>query len=490
MDEPTPIEDGKKQATANNDLWMRLRNGYGLDLSIENDRIRVQREWYARHPQYFTRVTTRSERYLHYIIEQAEARDMPLELALLPIVESAFDPFAYSHARAAGPWQFIPSTGDYFGMERNWWEDQRRDILRSTNAALDYLQQLSNRFDGDWLLALASYNAGGGTVSRAIRRNEEAGKPTDFWSLNLPRETTAYVPKLLAVAQIVGDPQAYEVPLHPIANEPYFATVKTGGQIDLAQAARLADISTEELYLLNPSYNRWATSPDGPYRLLVPADRAERFQSKLADLPKDQRMRWARYEIRPGDNLGAIARQYRTTPQVLRNINHMKNNTIIAGRTLLIPGPASASDDYSLSAESRLAKEQSKQPKGRKRIDYTVQSGDTLWKIAREHKVSVPELAKWNSMAPKDSLRIGQSLAVWSKSSLAASPANTPSSSNPNMVKKVRYAVRSGDSLYAIADRFNVSVNDIKSWNNRVASNRYIQPGQRLTVYVDIRQTH
>ncbi len=275
MDEPSPVEDSDNQATVDDDLWMRLRGGYGLDLSIENDRIRVQREWYARHPEYFTRVTTRSERYLHYIVEQAEARDMPLELALLPIVESAFDPFAYSHARAAGPWQFIPSTGDYFGMQRTWWEDQRRDILKSTNAALDYLQQLSNRFEGDWLLALASYNAGGGTVSRAIRRNKEAGKPTDFWNLNLPRETTAYVPKLLAIAQIVGDPQAYGVPLHPIANEPYFATVKTGGQIDLAQAARLADISVEELYLLNPSYNRWATSPDGPFRLLVPVDRAK-----------------------------------------------------------------------------------------------------------------------------------------------------------------------------------------------------------------------
>ena len=490
MDEPSPVEDGENQPTAD-DLWMRLRAGYGLDLSIENDRIRVQREWYARHPEYFTRVTTRSERYLHYIVEQAEARDMPLELALLPIVESAFDTFAYSHARAAGPWQFIPSTGDYFGMQRTWWEDQRRDILKSTNAALDYLQQLSSRFEGDWLLALASYNAGGGTVSRAIRRNKEAGKPTDFWNLNLPRETTAYVPKLLAIAQIVGDPQAYGVPLHPIANEPYFATVKTGGQIDLAQAARLADISVEELYLLNPSYNRWATSPDGPFRLLVPVDRAENFQTKLASLPKDQRMQWARYEIRPGDNLGAIARQYRTTPQVLLNINHMKNNTIIAGRTLLIPGPASSSSDYSLSAESRLAKKQSKQPKGRQRVDYTVQPGDTLWEIARRHKVGVPELAKWNSMAPKDSLRIGQNLAVWTKGSLAASPAsNTPSSSNPNMVRKVRYAVRNGDSLYAIADRFNVSVNDIKSWNNAVASNRYLQPGQRLTVYVDIRQTH
>jgi membrane-bound lytic murein transglycosylase D len=487
MDEPTPVESSPDQDKDNNDLWVRLRQGYGLDLEVENDRIRVQRDWYARHPQYFTRVTTRSERYLHYIIEQAEARNMPLELALLPIVESAFDPFAYSHGRAAGPWQFIPSTGDYFGMERTWWQDQRRDILKSTNAALDYLQKLSNRFDGDWLLALASYNAGGGTVSRAIRRNEEAGKPTDFWNLNLPRETTAYVPKLLAIAQIVQEPETYGVTLHPIRNEAYFSSVDIGGQIDLTQAARLADISVEELYLLNPSFNRWATSPDGPHRLLVPVDREERFRTGLAELPRDLRMQWARYEIRPGDNLGAIARKHRTTPQVLRSINKLNGNTIIAGRTLLIPGPSSGKGDYSLSEDSRLAANQSRERKGRQRVNYTVQSGDTLWEISRRYSVGVKELAKWNNMAPGDSLSIGQSLAVWSESAQNSSSVVPPE--NDKMVRKLRYAVRNGDSLYAIADRFNVSVNDIKSWNDRVASNRYIKPGQRLTLYVDIRKT-
>lgn len=486
MDEPKPVNPQKQAAAAadTDDLWVRLRAGYGLDLSLENDRIRVQRDWYARHPDYFLRVTTRSERYLHYIVEQAEQRNMPLELALLPVVESAFDPFAYSHGRAAGPWQFIPSTGDYFGMKRTWWEDQRRDIEKSTNAALDYLQKLADRFDGDWLLALASYNAGGGTISRAIRKNEEAGKPTDFWNLKLPAETTAYVPKLLAVAQIVKDPAAYNIALHPIPNDPYFASVDTGGQIDLAQAAKLAEISIEELYLLNPSYNRWATSPDGPFNLLVPADRADQFSTKLAALPKDQRMQWARYKIQPGDSLHAIARKYRTSAQVLSSINHLKGSTIIAGRTLLIPGPAAGSDSYTLSADSRLASSQSKGKTGRQRSNYKVKSGDTLWAIARKYSVSVNELAKWNDMAPKDSLSIGQSLAIWTSGS-------QPVASNDNkaMVRKVNYAVRNGDSLYAIADRFNVSVNDIKSWNNSVASKRYIKPGQRLTLYVDIRQT-
>ncbi|MGB1467056.1 MAG: LysM peptidoglycan-binding domain-containing protein, partial [Alcanivorax nanhaiticus] len=284
-------------------------------------------------------------------------------------------------------------------------------------------------------------------------------------------------------------PEVYNVPLQPIRNEPYFAQVNTGGQIDLAQAAKLADISIEELYLLNPSYNRWATSPDGPHNLLVPVDRAEAFSKALAELPADQRMQWARYEIRPGDNLGAIARRYRTTPEVLRSINHLKNNTIIAGRTLLIPGPAAGKDTYTLSAESRLADNQNRQRDGRKKLSHTVRSGDTLWEISRQYKVGVKELARWNNMAPGDSLKIGQTLAVWTKGSNTTASAAT-SRTDSNMVRQVRYSVRNGDSLYAIADRFNVSVNDIRSWNSKVASKRYIQPGQRLTLYVDIRQSY
>ncbi|EKF74899.1 membrane-bound lytic murein transglycosylase D [Alcanivorax hongdengensis A-11-3] len=487
MDEPAPeSNDSPTQNAPTEDLWVRMRQGFALDLSVQNDRIRIQRDWYARHPQYFMRVTTRAERYLDYIVDQAQERNMPLELALLPMVESAFDPFAYSHGRASGPWQFIPSTGDHFGMKRTWWQDQRRDIIQSTNSALTYLQQLSERFDGDWLLALAAYNAGGGTVSRAIRRNEEAGRPTDFWHLDLPRETSAYVPKLLAIAQIVANPADYNVALHPIPNQPYFATVNTGGQIDLAQAAKLASISVEELYLLNPSFNRWATSPDGPHRLLVPVDKADGFRTRLASLPKDQRMQWARYQIRPGDSLIAIARQYRTTPQVLRSINHLNGNTIIAGRTLLIPGPSASGNSYTLSESQRLAQTQARGSEGRQRVNYTVRSGDTLWDIARRNNVKVSQLAKWNNMAPRDSLHIGQSLAIWTHGTQVASN----NADNPNMIRKVHYAVRNGDSLYAIADRFNVSVNDITNWNDSVSRKRYLQPGQRLTLYVDIRQTN
>ena len=481
MAEPEP-RNPDRAGDSDRDIWDRIRAGYRLDLDLDNERVRAKREWYARHPSYFTRVTTRSERYLYFIVEEAEARDMPLELVMLPVVESAFDPFAYSHGRAAGPWQFIPSTGKYFGLDQTWWYDGRRDIKRSTRAALDYLQKLSARFDGDWLLALAAYNAGGGTVSRARRHNREDGKPEDFWSLDLPQETTDYVPKLLAVAQIIRDPERYGVTLHPIDDEPYFASVDVGGQIDLAEAANLAGISTEELYLLNPAFNRWATAPDGPSDLLVPVDRADQFRERLASLPDDQRMRWLRYTIRRGDSLGGIARKHRTTTTVLRDINKLDGNTIIAGRTLLIPAPG-AKDQYALSADARLAKQQDRDRSGQ-RIDHRIASGDTLWDLARNYGVSVRALARWNNMAPGDPLRVGQTLAVWTKKGGAAPVRGVD---RQEMIRKVRYSVRRGDSLYAIANRFNVSVSQIRDWNNGVQSNRYLQPGDRLTLYVDVR---
>lgn len=481
MAEPEPLSTA--DASPEQDLWARIRHGYGLDLDQDNPRIRAQRDHYARHPAYFTRVTTRSERYLHFIVEEAEARDMPLELVLLPVVESAFDPFAYSHGRASGPWQFIPSTGEYFGLNQTWWYDGRRDIIRSTRAALDYLQQLSQRFDGDWLLALASYNAGGGTVSRAQRRNRRAGRPTDFWNLNLPRETTAYVPKLLAIAQIVREPERYGVTLHPIKDQPYFEAVDVGGQIDLAQAAGLAGISTEELYLLNPAFNRWATAPDGPTSLLVPVDAATSFRERIAALSPSERMRWLRYTIRPGDSLIAIAKRHRTTAAVLRDINDLQGNTIIAGRTLLIPEPVA--DDYRLSADSRLAQQQDRPRVGRQRVDHKVATGETLWALARDYDVSVRELARWNSMAPGDALRIGQTLAIWTENRASAGRSITQ---RDEMIRKVRYSVRHGDSLYAIASRFNVSVNEIRDWNNGMQRNRYLQPGDQLTLYVDVRR--
>lgn len=487
-----PLEDGDTSspqpiASADGaDLWQRMRTGFTLDLDIENNRISVQRNWYARNQAYLDRVATRAERYLHYIVEQAEQRNMPLELALLPVVESAFDPFAYSHGRAAGAWQFIPGTGRHFGLDQNYWYDGRRDITASTDAALEYLQQLADRFDGDWLLALASYNSGAGTVSKAIRYNKQRGRPTDFWNLNLPRETRAYVPKLIAIAQLVREPGKYGISLQSITDQAYFAKVDVDGQIDLAEAAKLADISVEELYLLNPGFSRWATPPQGPHSLLLPVDHAEQFMQRLADLPAEARVRWDQHTIRSGESLISIAQKYHTTPDTLRSANKLRGNTIIAGHTLLIPRPSANADSYSLSADQRLETIQNRGAAGKQKHEYTVRSGDSFWKISRQYSVGVRELAKWNNMAPGDPLRVGQTLVVWSAAPIAASKS---SPARPEMIRKVNYAVRNGDSLSRIASRFRVSINEIANWN-RINTKNYLRPGQRLTLYVDVRNAY
>ncbi|MGO1461010.1 MAG: LysM peptidoglycan-binding domain-containing protein [Oleiphilaceae bacterium] len=468
------------------DMWDRLRAGFALDHEVDNKRVRDQLEWYASHPGYINRVVERGSRYLHYIVNETEKRDLPAEFALLPIVESAFDPFAYSHGRAAGLWQFIPSTGKYFGLTQSWWHDDRRDLVAATDAALTYLDRLTNRFDGDYTLALAAYNSGGGTVSIAMRRNRKSNKPQDFWSLQLPRETRHYVPKLIALAKIFDDPQAYGIELPSLKNEPYFDVVDTGGQLDLAQAAELAGVDIDEIYLLNPSYNRWATSPEGPHRLLVPHQNAEPFRAALAEIPEGKRVSWQNYMVKSGDSLNTISRKFSTTPAVLQQVNNLNSDLIRIGQRLMIPSASKSSEAYVLSASKRLERKQAKKRDGNK-LRYTVRRGDTFWDIAREHRVGVRQVAAWNGMAPGDPLIPGKKLVIWSKT---AQPtlASADSTRGKAMVRKVGYRVRKGDSLARIASRFSVNVRDIASWND-LNTARYLQPGQSLVLYVDIRNS-
>ncbi|TXR53579.1 lytic transglycosylase [Reinekea thalattae] len=463
------------------DLYQVLREGFTFDLTIEDSRVDAQLRWYARHQSYLNRVSDRASRYMYHIVTEIEARDMPLELALLPIVESAFDPFAYSHGSASGMWQFIASTGRMYGLQQDWWYDGRRDVVASTDAALNYLEDLNRMFKGDWLLALASYNSGPGTVLRAQRRNRAAGKPTDFWHLDLPKETEAYVPKLIALAKLFSEPEKYGITLPKVANEPFFAEVDTGGQIDLAQAATLADMNLSDLYILNPSYNRWATAPQGPHKLLVFKDRADLFNQRIAELPANQRLTWKRYTIESGDSLLSIAHQHEVTVDVLKDVNNINGNLIRAGHTLLIPVASKNDNYYSMSAENRLKiKQNALAGSSKQRIDYTVQSGDSFWSISRKFGVSTASVAKWNNMAPKDVLKVGQQLVIWSDSSSSASALDSR-----QVVRKVGYVVRRGDSLYRIADKFSVRVSDIQKWN-QISSNQYLQPGDRLTLYVDV----
>ena len=470
-----------EQPVAHTDVWDRVRANYRMDIDIPNKRIKQQRDWYLKHKDYISRVSVRGAPYIHYIAEQIEVRGIPGELAMLPIVESAFDAFAYSHGRASGVWQFIPSTGRYFGLKQDWWHDGRRDIRASTNAALDYLTSLSKQFDGDWLLALASYNAGAGNVRRAIKRNIKAGRPTDYWSLNLPKETENYVPRLIALAQLLRDPQKYGVKFVPVENTRQFAVASTGGQIDLSQVATLAGAEMDDIYRLNPQYNRWATHPDGPHEILLPVDKHPAFVSALASLPAEDRLKWHRYVVKSGDNLGAISRRFRTTTDVIRSANNLRGNLIRIGQTLMIPGARHKSANYSLSETERKTKKASaRQPKSSKKHYHTIKKGDTLWSISRKYGVKTRQLTYWNSMAPGDPLTVGKSLVVYLSSDVPL-----PRKSRQEM-RKINYAIRRGDSLSSIASRFKVSVRDIKRWNPKAAKAKYLQPGQKLVMHVNV----
>jgi len=466
-------------------IWPRVRAGFQIDSGIDHPSLQNELKWFAKHHTYMQRVMRRADPFIHYILEEAEKRDLPTELVLLPVVESAYQPFAYSHGRAAGIWQFIPSTGRIYGLKQNWWYDGRRDIYASTQAALDYLEKLNKQFDGDWLLALAAYNSGSGTVSRAIRRNKKANKPTDFWHLKLPKETRAYVPKLLALKEIVVNPDKYNVSLRCIPDAPGFKQVETKAQIDLALAAELADLDLDTLYKYNPAFNRWATDPDGPHSLILPVEAAEIFEENYAALPADKHLRWTRHKIKSGETLSHIAVKYNTSVKHLKKTNNIRGNNIRAGKYLLIPVSSKNSSSYALSSSQRLKSIQNtKRGSGSSRINHIVQNGESFWTISRKYGVNMHKLAKWNGMAIRDPLKQGQKLVVWSKSSKATQSARAKTHNPNSTIKSIHYTVRSGDSLSRIASKYRVNVKDLHRWNS--IKGKYLQPGQRLKLYIDV----
>lgn len=454
------------------DLWDRIRGGFVLPAG-DPARIAAERKRYAGLNDYWETVSERARPYLHYITEEIDARGLPMEVALLPIVESAYQPFAYSTGRAAGLWQFIPSTGQYFGLDQNWWYDGRRDVFASTEAALTYLSYLHEFFDGDWLLAFAAYNAGQGTVSRAVARNEAAGKGTDYWSLSLPRETMQYVPRLLAARDIVRSPSTYGIALPPIDNEPAITVVELEQQFDLALAADLAGIEMELLYALNPGYNRWASAPEGPHRLLLPLTHVDQFHQRAATVPAEQWMRWQRHRVNQGETLGEIAQRYRISVSALQAANNINGHIIRAGSDLLVPVSSRPTGAENLAALGGQNEPQ--------RLSHVVQSGESLWVISRRYGVSIDQLARWNAVNANDTLRVGEQLTVWSTS---GSPTQNTPAALALGVQQVSYTVRQGDSLYRIAERFSVSVADLRRWNALDNSN-LLQPGQRLQLQVD-----
>lgn len=388
------------------DVWARIRQQQQLLRHISRPAVRRQIAWLQKRPDYLVAVTARAAPYIHHIVEAIEARGMPVELALLPVVESAFKPTAYSRSHASGLWQFIPSTGRRYGLVQNEWYDGRRDVLASTRAALDYLQFLHTTFSGNWYHALAAYNAGEQAVLQAIARRKRWGKSFDFWSLRLPRETRAYVPKLLAVAEVVAWPEHYGLSLTPVPNQHYFEKVAADRRVSLRDAARVAGISFKALRALNPGFRKGHIGPRAPDHLLLPKEAARNFAQRLAahtaaqDTAPIASGDWHQHRIEPGETLAIIASRYATSVAVLKDINQLRSDTIYSGKTLFVPAP-----------DKSQAKSQAKTRSGLWR-SHTVQRGDTLWGIGRSYGVSVRELQKWNNISSDAVLQPGQELAV------------------------------------------------------------------------------
>jgi len=482
---PSPVVFIEKEYR---DAWWYIKQSNRIPLP-SNNKFQSHLNWFSNHQDYLDRVARRAQPYLYYILEKLKKENMPLELALLPIVESGYQSFAYSHGSAAGMWQFIPSTGRLYGLKQNWWYDGRRDAIKSTDAAIKLLKRLGKKYNGDWLLALAAYNWGPGNVNKAIKKNKKRGKSTQFWDLKLPKETKNYVPKLLALKAIINDPKKYNIKWFTIPYIPAVKMVNTHSQIDLALVAKLAEVPIEMVYTYNSGFNRWATPPNGPHKILLPIESAKKLAEGLINTPKNKRVTWKRHKIKQGETLSHIARKYRTTVAQIRSLNNIYKRKIRAGKHIIVPTAGKRFSSYSLSEKQRLQSIKSTSRKGKK-LTIKVTRGDTFWDLSQKYKVSVRQIAKWNGLAPRDSLKIGQKLVIWTTAprTIRHTLLQNPHLKNIQTTRTINYSVRRGDSLARIADKFKVRVADLKKWNKKIKHKKYIQPGQKIRLYIDVRK--
>jgi len=403
--EPLPPSSG--------DLWDRIVRGYAIP-DMDGPLVDKWEQWYAERPDYVARMVERSRRYLYHIVTEVEARGMPSEIALLPIVESAFNPNALSVSRASGIWQFMPQTGKTYGLKQNWWFDSRRDVIAATSSALDYLQTLNAEFN-DWQLSLAAYNWGEGNVRRAVARNRARNLPVDFGSLTgVPVETRNYVPKLQAVKNIIADPQKYGLEMADVPNAPYFTVVRTTVRMDVKRAAELAELPLDEFLALNPQHNRPVISGADEYAILLPIDKAEVFAAKL-DLVAQPLVSWSAHRMKKGETLPQVAARYGMSIETLRSVNGIgPRQTVPTGYALLVP-----MQQPSAEAAASLEEAVFTTVPINRTFYYAVRRGDTLTDIAARYGVTIADLRHWNHLT-HDSVRAGQKLRVTSDVAPAA----------------------------------------------------------------------
>ncbi|SYZ80723.1 membrane-bound lytic murein transglycosylase D [Vibrio paracholerae] len=450
------------------DMWQRIVMQFQLKVP-DNPSVEKHRQWFIKNTNHIESVTARAEPFLYLLSEKMEQKGLPLELILIPFLESSFDPSAQSPSNAAGLWQFISSTGKLYGLKQNFWYDGRMDVEASTDAALNYFTRLNKHFNGDWYLTLAAYNSGEGRVDRAIQANKKAGKPTDLFSLNLPKETMDYVPRVLALADVIANSEKYGISLPTIDNSPALRRVDPKEPLDLAIAAHYAGMTARELKSLNPAYRQWATAPTGPHHLLIPLNNAGRFEQAVEE-NRGKDIRLVRYKVKSGDTLGTIAAKYNTNMAAIKQANQLKSNQVKIGDSLLVPTSISTNKNAQRLAAAP-ATNSTKTPRGQYQVNHTVASGESLWSLAKQYNVSSQQLAQWNNLSAKEGLRKGQKLVIWKET-------------KQNSIRSVVYQVRSGDTLNGIAKRFKVKTSDISKWNE--LSTNQLKVGQKLKIQVDM----
>jgi len=417
------------------DIWVRIRQGFAMP-DLENDLVKDREVWYAARPDYMVRMTERSRRYLFHIVEELERRNMPTELALLPFIESAFNPEAVSSAKAAGMWQFMPATGKYFDLKQNVFRDERRDVVESTRAALDYLQKLHGMF-GDWHLALAAYNWGEGSVGRALAKNKAAGLGLSYSELRMPNETRYYVPKLQAVKNIIAQPQNFNVRLPLIQNHPYFKSVSITRDIDVKLAANFSGVSMEDFKALNPSMSRPVILAAGTPEILLPWDNADRFQRRLEEHAQKQLATWTAWSVPKTMKVSEVSKLVKMTEAELRSVNQIPSGMQVKqGSTLLVvrQGALDADVTEHLADNAKI----SFAPEiVLRRMMVKVQKGDTLATLASRHDVSPSNIAAWNKLKMTVALKPGQSIAI-----LVPTTASSRGSKNTSKKSSVNQGVK------------------------------------------------
>ncbi len=476
--EALPADDASsvEELGVPSDVWERIRRGYAMPV-LQSKLVDRWVDFYTKDPAYLRRMSERAGQYLYHIVEEIENRGMPTELALLPFVESAFQAEALSRAKAAGLWQFMPATGKAYDLAQNLWRDDRRDILESTRAALDYFEYLHGMF-GDWHLALAAYNWGEGSVQRAIQRAKRRKQPTDYLHLKMPRETANYVPKLEAVKRIISNPSKYGITLPDVGNEPFFVTITKPRDIDIETAAELAGMPLEEFRRLNPSYKLPVIVASHNNVMLLPADKLDFFVDNLASwMDSGQPLsQWTTYRLQQGETLAQVAGRSGMTEDELRKVNGIpKGRRVLANSTLLVRSTGTE-DQQDIAAELANAKLQLSPTTTWRRVTYRVRSGDTLSGIARRWRITMKSIVTANRLR-SDRLRVGQRLVLTVPNVPRQAIASTQRSESS---QHVIHRVRSGETLSTIASRYGVSIAQLKM-TNRIRTN-LIRPGQRLRI--------